>query len=132
MYDCETEEVKIGSETFEAMFPPEHSRVKGLIFESIDLNRHDHRPAVRRNWQRIMYVLWKDEEEWEHISHDNADYGWASVGMGLYNVLRGLESDEVKAAIWAKGRISYLKMTIPQYEKDLEDMKKEYSKLTGD
>jgi hypothetical protein len=113
--------VRVNGRDYDAIFPASHSAVKGAS---------DKRGGVYSNWVRHMYILWHGRDDWELIENLNKDYEWAKTGMGLFLVLAGLETHEVKAGKWAIRRVEWLKTNIPKYERDLEDMRDEYKKMT--
>jgi len=132
MYKYEEKEVKIDGSKYKAIYPETHSAVEAIIWDSHDANYMDHRPGVHRSWQRVFYIRWKGEGQWELIPNDGSKgYEDLKYNHGIFAALRECETDEWKAARWAEERVRDLKTDIPQTRKDLKSMEREYSILTG-
>ncbi len=123
-YEYKEKEVKIGSQTYKAIIPKRHSRIKGLIFNWRDQNSDDDWANIQR-WMRTMYVLYKGDTEWTHCPMNDEMTKWAKKGLGFLAVLHNLESERVKKRIWKSERVQFL-------ESDIAAKQGELRKLVGE
>ena len=127
-YTGSEEEVTLDGEKYSAYFPKNHSRVKGIVLHSYNANAWDTWANIP-DYRTICHVLWKGSKEWkkeyEGRSRDFDIRGEEiNVGAfdGIYPILFGLESDEVKDEFLKKHEIRCLKERIKSDSKRLEEL----------
>ena len=127
-YEYTEKKVKIGSYDYGAIFPKNHSRISGLIWEWKDLNNDGGYSNIPR-WTRTMYIREKGSKKWNLIPNNDQNYKWAVVGMGYLQVLYGLEKPEVLERLEIEDDIVNLEKLIAVSKKDLGNAKKELAQL---
>jgi len=103
-YEGENKKVNLSGEEYGAFFPEEHSVLKGIIFETRDVNDMRHLGGAIPQWYTKCFVLKKEEEEWEKYFEGSArNFSiWdlkGNLGCGLCHILVQFESDEIKQKI---------------------------------
>ena len=119
------EKVSLEGETYEAMYPEKHSRVKGLIFRTVDKNNYNGWGAIP--WVHTKcFVLWKGKKNWEkifdgHPSEFNLGNFNAKNG-GYFPLLFELESEKIRDNYLRKQEIKTIKREIKQKTGRLENL----------
>jgi hypothetical protein len=120
-YKYEEKEVEVFGKKYKAIFPKNHSRVKGLVYRWWDANSGDLHWANVSRWNLDFFVLWKGSKNWENINNDEYN---SSSHAGFFYILHRLETDEVREKINRKIRIEELKKNIKRDQKELEKLEK--------
>jgi hypothetical protein len=94
--------------------PINHSRVKRLICEFRDKNWDD----GFRNWTRYMAIMWKGTNKWEIIPTNHPDYTWATFGLGLILILKGMEDEPTKRGF----QVEEMKAEIKEYQENIKNL----------
>ena len=117
VYDYVEREVTIGGQKYQAIFPKEHSQIKGLVYHWKDIWADD--PwANRSKYQLTIFIQNNNSESWKKPD----DITWITTGMGYYQVLFGLEDKPTQELYRAQARKEELEVMIESGRKELESL----------
>lgn len=129
-YEYKEEEVIIDGYKYIGIFPEIHSRIKGLVVLTVDLNADDDYANIT-DWHTISFVLYKKSKNWKKVyqgrpSNFNINGKFPS-SMGFYDVLFMLETNKVRKQLEKEHEICYLKNVIKKDIKRLKQLGVEYN-----
>lgn len=111
--------VKIGGRSYQAHFPEEHTKIKGIVLDCKNLNEHDSY-ANSPNWYLKVFVKSKEGRRWERV-YDGSPNGFPKYSNGLNAIVFNLEDEEFKREVLAKERVRDLRKAIRDSERELKE-----------
>jgi len=119
-YKLPKKEVEIQGDKYTAVFPEDHSRIKGLVYHSQEMIS---RGTGIRNWSVRCFIQKKDEENWGRIFHgdyDRFEINGIRCDSELGNLLFQLETEQVRQEHYQK--IERLEKRIKSDTERLKDL----------
>jgi len=118
--------VKIGGDSYRAVFPDKHSTIQGIILHTYDQNANDSWANIR-DYQTACYILWKGSTKWQkEYEGKTRDFKIRGkeiqADLGDYLVVFALENEKIIEKHNKKYEIQDLKREIKEKQKRLEEL----------
>lgn len=129
-YSYSEEKIRLEGREYSAIFPKEHSRIKGIAVHSFNANAWDAWANIP-DYRTICYVLWQGQKDWKKEYEGKSDkfaINSRKLGAfeGLYTLLFDLESCEVRKDFLKKQEVRDLKKEIKEKSRRLEELTKAF------